>query len=57
MKRHVWLAAAFCLATTIFAQDTKNVLEHAQKAIGSIQSVQFSGTGHERVLRAGADGG
>lgn len=45
MKKQAWLAAGFCLAATAFAQDAKTVLQNAQQAIGSVPSVQFSGTG------------
>ena len=47
MKRYVWLAAAGCVAMSVslWAQDAKAVLQNAQKAIGDVKSVQFSGTG------------
>ena len=45
-NKHVWLAAGLCIvAATVSAQDANTVLQNAQKAIGTVQSVQFSGTG------------
>lgn len=34
-----------CLAVTLSAQDASSVLQNAQKAMGVVQSLQFSGTG------------
>jgi glyoxylase-like metal-dependent hydrolase (beta-lactamase superfamily II) len=39
------MTAGLLLAATLFAEDAKTVLQNAQKAMGSVQSVQYSGTG------------
>ncbi len=48
MANRFWLTSILALAvavTTLSAQDAKTVLAAADKAIGSVKSVQFSGTG------------
>jgi hypothetical protein len=48
MTRKIWTALA---VTALFggiasAQDAKSVLQSATKAMGDVNSIQFSGTGH-----------
>jgi glyoxylase-like metal-dependent hydrolase (beta-lactamase superfamily II) len=44
-RRLIGLTALLAMAATLFAEDAKTVLQNAQKAMGSVQSVQLSGTG------------
>ena len=48
MARRLWIACAvfFLCAGTASAQEAKTVLQAAQKAMGSVSSIQYSGTGH-----------
>ena len=55
MQRKLWslvtLGLAFALATGVAsAQDAKTVIQNAQKAIGDIHAVQYSGTGSAGAL-------
>jgi glyoxylase-like metal-dependent hydrolase (beta-lactamase superfamily II) len=48
MATHHWLTRGLCVtiaAAALSAQDAKTVLESAEKALGSVRSIQFSGTG------------
>jgi glyoxylase-like metal-dependent hydrolase (beta-lactamase superfamily II) len=48
MANRLWLASSLTLAlaaATLSAQDAKTVLATADKALGNVKSVQFSGTG------------
>jgi glyoxylase-like metal-dependent hydrolase (beta-lactamase superfamily II) len=44
-KRLIGLTALLAMAGTLFAEDAKTVLQNAQKSMGSLQSVQLTGTG------------
>ncbi len=48
MTKRLWFASAlfFLWAGTASAQDAKTVLQAAQKAMGDVTSIQYSGTGH-----------
>jgi glyoxylase-like metal-dependent hydrolase (beta-lactamase superfamily II) len=48
MAKRLWIACAlfFLCAGVSSAQDAKTVLEAAQKAMGEVTSIQYSGTGH-----------
>ncbi len=48
MAKRLWIAFAifFMCAGASSAQDAKTVLRAAQKAIGDVTSIQYSGTGH-----------
>jgi len=48
MTKRVWIAFAliFLFAGVASAQDAKTVLQAAQKAMGDVTSIQYSGTGH-----------
>ncbi len=48
MAKRLWIAFAlfFLCAGAASAQDAKTVLQAAQKAMGDVTSIQFSGTGH-----------
>jgi glyoxylase-like metal-dependent hydrolase (beta-lactamase superfamily II) len=48
MAKRVWIACAlfFLCAGAASAQDAKTVLQAAQKAMGDVASIQYSGTGH-----------
>lgn len=48
MARRLWMACAllFLCAGAASAQDAKTVLQAAQKAMGNVTSIQYSGTGH-----------
>src|SRR5580692_9509074 len=48
MAKRLWIACAlfFLCAGVSFAQDAKTVLQAAQKAMGDVTSIQYSGTGH-----------
>jgi len=52
MKKALWLAlAAFAVTgTTAMAQDAKTVLQNASKAMGDVNSIQYSGSGHFGTL-------
>jgi len=42
----ITLAAILLCAAAVSAQDAKTVLQAAQKALGDVSSIQYSGTGH-----------
>ena len=48
MAKRLWIACAlfFLCAGAASAQDAKTVLQAAQKAMGDVNSIQYSGTGH-----------
>src|SRR6202140_4849821 len=48
MAKRLWIACAlfFLCAGAASAQDAKTVLQAAQKAMGDVTSIQYSGTGH-----------
>jgi glyoxylase-like metal-dependent hydrolase (beta-lactamase superfamily II) len=48
MAKRLWIACAlfFLCAGAACAQDAKTVLQAAQKAMGDVTSIQYSGTGH-----------
>ena len=48
MAKRLWIAFAlfFLCAGAASAQDAKTVLQAAQKAMGDVTSIQYSGTGH-----------
>jgi len=48
MLKRIWMACAlfFLCAGAASAQDAKTVLQAAQKAMGDVTSIQYSGTGH-----------
>ena len=48
MAKRLWMACAlfFLCAGAASAQDAKTVLQAAQKAMGDVGSIQYSGTGH-----------
>jgi glyoxylase-like metal-dependent hydrolase (beta-lactamase superfamily II) len=48
MAKQLWIACAlyFLCAGASSAQDAKTVLQAAQKAMGDVTSIQYSGTGH-----------
>jgi glyoxylase-like metal-dependent hydrolase (beta-lactamase superfamily II) len=48
MAKRLWIACALFLlcAGASSAQDAKTVLQDAQKAMGDVTSIQYSGTGH-----------
>src|ERR1700686_2595338 len=48
MSKRLWIAFAifFLCAGASSAQDAKTVLQAAQKAMGDVTSIQYSGTGH-----------
>ncbi|HEV7968295.1 MAG TPA: MBL fold metallo-hydrolase [Candidatus Acidoferrales bacterium] len=48
MAKRLWIACAlfFLCAGAASAQDPKTVLQSAQKAVGEVTSIQYSGTGH-----------
>ena len=48
MTKRLWIACAlfFLCAGAASAQDAKAVLQAAQKAMGDVNSIQYSGTGH-----------
>jgi glyoxylase-like metal-dependent hydrolase (beta-lactamase superfamily II) len=48
MAKRLWIACAlfFMCAGVASAQDAKAVLQAAQKAMGDVTSIQYSGTGH-----------
>jgi len=48
MAKRLWIACAlfFMCAGASSAQDAKTVLQDAQKAMGDVTSIQYSGTGH-----------
>src|ERR1700686_2450548 len=48
MSKRLWIAFAifFLCAGAASAQDAKTVLQAAQKAMGDVTSIQYSGTGH-----------
>jgi len=48
MAKRMWIACAvfFLCAGVASAQDAKTVLQDAQKAMGDVTSIQYSGTGH-----------
>ncbi len=48
MAKRLWIACAlfFFCAGAASAQDAKTVLQAAQKAMGDVTSIQYSGTGH-----------
>jgi len=48
MAKRLWMACAlfFLCAGAASAQDAKTVLQAAQKAMGDVTSIQYSGTGH-----------
>ena len=48
MAKRLWIACAlfFLCAGVSSAQDAKTVLQAAQKAMGDVTSIQYSGTGH-----------
>jgi len=48
MAKRLWIACALILlcAGAASAQDAKTVLQAAQKALGEVTSIQYSGTGH-----------
>ena len=48
MAKRLWIAFAifFLCAGASSAQDAKTVLQAAQKAMGDVTSIQYSGTGH-----------
>jgi glyoxylase-like metal-dependent hydrolase (beta-lactamase superfamily II) len=48
MAKRLWIACAllFMFAGIASAQDAKTVLQAAQKAMGDVTSIQYSGTGH-----------
>src|SRR5579862_2391015 len=48
MAKRLWIACALFLmcAGAASAQDAKTVLQAAQKAMGDVTSIQYSGTGH-----------
>jgi len=48
MAKRLWIACALfslCVGAAS-AQDAKTVLQGAQKAMGDVSSIQYSGTGH-----------
>ena len=48
MAKRLWISFAlfFLCAGAASAQDAKTVLQDAQKAMGNVTSIQYSGTGH-----------
>ena len=48
MAKRLWMTIAliFLCAGAAFAQDAKTVLQAAQKAMGDVNAIQYSGTGH-----------
>jgi glyoxylase-like metal-dependent hydrolase (beta-lactamase superfamily II) len=48
MAKRLWISLTlfFLCAGAASAQDAKNVLQDAQKAMGNVTSIQYSGTGH-----------
>jgi glyoxylase-like metal-dependent hydrolase (beta-lactamase superfamily II) len=49
MQHKLWLAIGACLATagcSMFTPDAQSVLQNAQKAMGSVKSIQYSGSGN-----------
>jgi glyoxylase-like metal-dependent hydrolase (beta-lactamase superfamily II) len=48
MAKRTWIACAlfFLCAGAASAQEAKTVLQSAQKAMGDVKSIQYSGTGH-----------
>jgi glyoxylase-like metal-dependent hydrolase (beta-lactamase superfamily II) len=48
MGKRMWIAGVlfFLCAAAASAQDAKTVLQAAQKAMGNVTSIQYSGTGH-----------
>ena len=48
MAKRLWISLAlfFLCAGAASAQDAKTVLQDAQKAMGNVTSIQYSGTGH-----------
>ena len=44
------LAAALLLSSTAFAQDAKSVIDNASKAMGSLKSVEYSGSGFDYAI-------
>ncbi len=54
MAKRLWITCAlfFLCAGAASAQDAKTVLQAAQKAIGDVTSIQYSGIGPHRFVRA-----
>jgi hypothetical protein len=48
MAKQLWIACTlfFLCAGASSAQDAKTVLQAAQKAMGDVTSIQYSGSGH-----------
>ena len=45
MEKKLWLAIGLALATTACTKDANGVLRSAESAMGSLKSIQYSGTG------------